>query len=321
MEDRAMKKKYLLLPVFIMFALFSCNTEKAEGGKQAVKTEQKAILEKGIVSDAIRDSVETNIEAGLGEELLKQRAELTAEALATIVKTQNLLGLIEKGDSLKAVEFGHNLIGQLEVLLTKNPDAQLILVDVDYKINEVVTDIGSVREATKLAKEAIDKGYYQAANEILGNLKSEVVVNSYYIPAATYPNAVKLAVASLEEGRKYEAKSILLQVLNTIVIEEVVVPLPVLKAEQLIVQTARIDKKDHENSEQVIGLLKEAEYQLQLAEEMGYGDKDEDYAVLSEAIESLKESVEKKQDSQNAFDSLKQNIIKFKDRVFSKKQN
>jgi ATP-dependent RNA circularization protein (DNA/RNA ligase family) len=115
-----------------------------------------------------------------------------------------------------------------------------------------------------------------------------MVINTYLIPTVTYPEAIKAAVVALEANKPELAEGLLIEVLNTVVIEKVVLPIPVLKAEQMIIEAASIDAKDHENVEQVIALLSNAEYQLQLAEALGYGKKDKDYVLLSKAIKEVK---------------------------------
>jgi molybdenum cofactor biosynthesis enzyme MoaA len=87
----------------------------------------------------------------------------------------------------------------------------------------------------------------------------------------------------------------------------------------MIKEASKIDEKNHDNIDKVLNLLKNADYQLQLAEEMGYGKKDKEFAELSLAIESLKKSIDKKQNSKSKFDSLKKQIKEFKERLFTNK--
>ena len=89
----------------------------------------------------------------------------------------------------------------------------------------------------------------------------------------------------------------------------------------MIIEAAMIDAKDHENITQVINLLGNAEYQLQLAEALGYGKRDKDYVMLSKAIKELKKSVKAKKDSKPKFDKLKSDIKKFQERLFPRKKS
>ena len=88
----------------------------------------------------------------------------------------------------------------------------------------------------------------------------------------------------------------------------------------MIIEAAKIDKSDHEHVEQVMNLLDHAGEQLKLAKAMGYGKRDKEFSELDKAIKELRKSVERKEDSQSKFDSLKNKIKGFQDRLFPKKQ-
>ncbi len=268
-----------------------------------------------------KDTLDAKVIAEMEKEIIKRKVELTTEALSTIGETQSLLQDIVQGDKEKAIKRGKELIGDLEVLLAKDPTLALLPVDVTYQKEELVTDIETVREMAKLAQKAMKKGYYREASDILKELRSEMVISTVLIPTATYPEAIKASVVLLEEGNEEGAKAVLAQVLSTIVIEKTIEPLPVLNAEQMIIEAALIDAKDHENVDKVLNLLNNAEYQLQLAEEMGYGKKDKDFGVLNEAIKELKKSVKNKENSKGKFDSLKEKIKAFRGKLFGKKDN
>ena len=147
-------------------------------------------------------------------------------------------------------------------------------------------------------------------------MRSEVIINTYLIPTATYPQAIRDAIILLEDNKKDEAKALLLHVLNTIVVEKDVLPLPVLKAEQMIIEASTVDATNHDHVDKVINLLNNADYQLTLAEEMGYGKKDKEFKEIEDSIRELKKSVNKKEDSAVKFDSLKSKIKKFQERLF-----
>ena len=311
-----MKKVSVLLMSFILI-LGACNSNKSN---EETKAEQ-AIPAKEQSLEMNKDSLDARIAADIVSEIVQRRSEITEAALTVVAETQGLLQLIEAGKKDAAIDKGHMLIGKLEVLLAKDPSLSLIPVDVNFQKDELITDIETVREIVKSAEEAMDEGYYQLAGSLLGDMRSEMIINSAYIPTATYPAAIKAAVALLEEDKTDDAKLVLQKVLGTIVVEETVLPLPVLKAEQMVIEAAAVDSVSHENADKVLNLLKNAEYQLLLAEEMGYGKKDAEYKDLNNMIKDLEKSVNEKSDSKSAFDSLKVKINKFKERLFPKKNN
>ncbi len=278
-------------------------------------SEQKAIPQKEASLEMSQDTIDARVVAEMEAAILAQKAELTAEALATLAQTENLLYEIAQGKNEEAIRKGKELIGDLEVLLAKDPSLALLPVDVTYDKQELVTDIVAVREGVKAAKIAMEKGYYREASDILDNLRSEMVVNTFLIPTATYPDALRESIVLLEAGDTVGAVVILEEMLGTVVIEKSVIPLPIMYAEQMIIEAATIDAENHDRSEIVLNLLSNADYQLQLAQELGYGKKDKDFKDLAEAIKVLKESVTKKEDSSSKFDELKQDLKKFKEKI------
>ncbi len=265
-----------------------------------------------------KDSLDLKIIANLEKQIAERKMKLTEEALSTVGETHSLLDEIKKGKKEDAIKKGEILIGKLEVLLTRDPNLSLIPINVNYQKNELITTIEEVRAASKLAQNAMNDGYYQLASDILDDIKSELIINTYLLPTATFPEAIKVAVALLKEDKPKEAELVLNNVLGTIVIQKTIEPLPILNAEQMIIEAALIDKKDHENVAKVLNLLSNADYQLTLAEEMGYGKKDKDFLALEKSIKALKKSVENKENSESKFDSLKKDIIKIKEKIFKK---
>ncbi len=308
-------KFFVLSALFISVALVSCNENK-----NAVEKTDKVIPQKEALAKAENDSINQRILADVQTETENRKSALTEEALSTIFETQTVLNKLVEGHKDEAVKKGKELIGNLEVLLAKDPSLELIPVDVEVERNETVADIETVRETVKLAKEAMSEGYYREASKILDNMKSEIVINTYLIPAATYPIAVREAVAAMENNDTITATNILTSVLSTVVIEKNIIPVPVLNAEQMIIDAAKTDAESHDKAEEVLNLLDNAEYQLQLAEEMGYGKKDKDYAPLNDAIKELKKSVKNKEDSSSKFDSLKESLKEFKKYFFENKK-
>ena len=304
-------KLVLLGLTFVFMTITSCAQNKKAADVK------KPVLKKEATLEMNKDTLDSKVIADIEQQVENRKIKLTEEALTAISETRSLIDEINNKNKDKAIKKGHELIGKLEVLLARDPSLALIPINIDFQKEEFVTDIETIRKTVKLAQEAMDKGYYRLASDLLKDMRSEMVISTYLLPTATYPDAIKAAVALLEEDKPDEAKAILLSVMGTIVVEKTIEPLPVLNAEQMIIEAAVIDKKDHENVDKVINLLKNAEYQLTLAEEMGYGKKDKDYKLLSDSIDVLKKSVKKKENSESKFEQLKADIKKFKKKLFS----
>jgi tetratricopeptide (TPR) repeat protein len=132
---------------------------------------------------------------------------------------------------------------------------------------------------------------------------------------------MKLASAKLDENKNDEAKEILLQALNTLVIKEDIIPMPLLKAEQyLSVAATTMEGTDKTKKEIANILLDNADYQLKLAEVMGYGKKDKEFKEFAKAIKSLKKAIDKDEETKGLFDDLSKKMKDFKERLISKKK-
>ncbi|MCF6184752.1 MAG: YfdX family protein [Bacteroidales bacterium] len=311
-----MKKRSIFLWIFLgLFFFSSCGqtTNSEEKGESENVAPDNVKIE-----NAVTDSLYAAIYRQINNTVSKRKDSIINEAFTTASETNKIFKLINEHKTKEAVNAGNELIGKLEVLLANNPDDNLILADVSFKKNEVMTDMGTVKNIVKSAEKAMDKGYYQDASDLLKNLKSEIIISDFYIPLATYPDAIKQAIIFLENNKPEDAKLVLQQLPASVVEVKTILPLPVLKAEQMIIMAKKIDADNHKNSEKVMTLLDAADYQLKFAKAMGYGNKDKDFKALSASIKKLKESVKSKSDSQSEFDSLKNDIIKFKERLFLK---
>ena len=311
-----MKKTVLILS--LLSVIFSgCAQDKTNNKKTASKQEVIEKPEKVQISD---ENLQKNISKTLDEDFVIEETKSVKEAIEVLQKTSNVIKAITDDKMDEAKEELKKLIGELEVLITREPEVALIPVNVNYQINDVIVDINKISEITNAAQEAMDEGYYQLAKDLLNDLSSEMIINTQYLPIATYPDAMRISAALLEEGKKEEALALLVRSLNTLIVEKQVLPLPILRAEEFIKLGAEILAGEEKNKKEVaLVYLDNADYQLQLAEALGYGKKDKEYKDLYKAIKELKKMVKKDKDSKIEFENLSKKIKEFKERLFYKK--
>ncbi len=315
-----MKKAVLSLLILAMISS-GCAQEKKEKTTNKTQTELKE-SKKPKKADISAEKLQGNINKDVQNDFAIEQTKETEEALKVLSDTQNVLKYLDKNKDKKAKEELAKLIGNIEILLTKNPNLALVPINVAYEINDVVIDIPTAQKITKAAQKAMDDGYYQEAKKIMDGLTSELKVKTVYLPYATYPDAMRLAAALLEKGKKDDAKKVLLAALNTLTIQEVDLPLPILRAEEFIKNAAltMIDDNKKDKKNVAVIFLENAEYQLDLAEAMGYGKKDKELLELHTAIKVLKDEINKGNETKSKFDSLKSKIKNFKERLFFHKK-
>ncbi|WP_168736064.1 YfdX family protein, partial [Sphingomonas koreensis] len=141
--------------------------------------------------------------------------------------------------------------------------------------------IGTPADVEKIRGEvgaAIAQGRLQLARKLISDLGSETVVNISKLPLGTYPAALKQAAALLHQGKPQEAKAVLQTALGTIVIDQIVIPLPLVRA-QLALEDARslLEKRKRTDAEsaRMRQLLGTARTQLQLGKALGYATDSE----------------------------------------------
>ncbi len=314
-----MKKTIVALSTLAIIFTGCAQNQTTDNHKADIKKEAPVKPEHVKVSDK---DLQSNIAKTMQDDFAVKETQSVKEAIQILGETNHVLKNIADNKVKEAKEELAKLIGELEILMTRDPNVALVPVSVGYEINDAVVDIPTVYEITDAAKDAMDEGYYQLAKKLMDGLSSEMIVKTSYLPLATYPDAMRLSAALLEEGKKEEAAAILFKALNTLVVKQQEIPLPVLRAEEFIKLGAdAMLGKDKDKKEAALLYLDNADYQLQLAEAMGYGKKDKEYKELYEAIKDLKKAVKKDKESKDKFEKLSEKIKNFKERLFFKKDS
>ncbi len=308
-KNGTMKTKVLITGIFMLIAGMMTAQQQNQAGKTGISKEQ--------MQERIGKSVSNKI----------KNAEIkeTEEAIAILKETQAVIADLAQNKNDEAEKKLAEVIGKLEILLAQKPELSLIPVDANVEMKDAVTDVSTVRTIMDHVKKAIEQGYYQEAKQVLNDLSSELVIKTAYLPMATYPGAMKLAAKLMHEGKNREAAAVLVNALNTLIIGEEIIPLPVLRAEEYIKEAVKVlnnEKAFKENKETLLALLDAASYQLDLAQAMGYGKKDKEYKDLHQAIVRLKDYVNKGREKKTgkALKDLSLELKKFKERLFYKKQ-
>jgi hypothetical protein len=319
--------KKLMLLVLASILIPACNNQEKNEKQIEMKQEQihkdvqKPEKQTQMTEQQVSEKVAENIKEQVAAGQEKDTASIK-QAVEILKQTDDAIKLINEDKIDEAEKLMAKIVGELEILIAKNPELALIPVDVAYETRDLVVDIPTVYQITEAAQKAMDDGYYQLARKILSDLASEIVIKTSNLPLATYPDAMKLAVKLLSEGKKDEAVAVMVRALNTLVVIEQNIPLPVIRAEEFIKAAALVTEGEEKDKIEIaVNLLENADYQLKLAEALGYGKRDKEYKELADAIEALKKAVQEKQDTKGMFDDLKKKIEDFKVRLFFNKEN
>lgn len=307
----------ILYSFLAIFLLTSCgdksqNKSEEESVAQTEEIRMKKPVELGMNAGSLAGKVQEQA-IGAVESLNDQKVTEASEALAQVYVALDALEAKNTKGALAALE---KSTGKLNILLARKPDLALVPIDVSVKTVDLVADLETIRNIKRAAIQALKEDYFQVMRDELAKLASELQITKVELPLATFPEAMKSAAALIDKGKTDEAKVVLYTALNTLVISEERIPLPILRAQALIAQ-AITDDASKDKKKKVLALLDNAEYQLIMAEELGYGDRDREYKELNKAIKELKKSVKDDGDSQALFEKFKTKLADFKKRIAS----
>ena len=245
---------------------------------------------------------------------LQNQVKVVQEAVDSLKYAHNALDELYKGNKQKASSYLEKALGKLEVTLASKNAPKLLPVDSHIAVNELITSSDAIKEAVKHAKELLDDDKLQTAKAVLEPLKSEIDITVVSLPLATYPNALKETAKLIHDNKVDEAKVILGTALNTLVVTQSIIPIPLVEATELIAAAAEVAEKDPKTAKLYLDAAQEA---LKISKQLGYVSKsDVTYKALDDAISSLKldaTSAELK----GFFTNLKNKLNDFTSKVFS----
>lgn len=165
-------------------------------------------------------------------------------------------------------------------------------------------------------------GEIQQARKILEPLRSEMIVSTTSLPLKAYVETMKSIVPQIKNGKTEDAKQTLQTVLGTLVVEDDVIPLPLLKAEMIlgVAKVKALVKRSKDAQKELDELIDSAVYQLAIAEGLGYGDPLQ-YAEYAVEIAKIKEEVKNRKASKGFFDKIIDSLTGANDKPETKKKD
>jgi len=293
-----------LVCILAITALVLANTALAETADADVQ---------GTTNVAKEVQKKTKIEAG------KQRDTIIKEAVAALAQTKKAILALEKKDKQAALDALAMVTGKLDIIIARKPDLANAPIDVRVETYDLISSVDMVKKAVKTVQELLDEGEVQQAREILIGLVNEIDLVVTAIPLSSYSDGIK-AVAKLVDEEKYEeAKEAIYELLSTLVVTRNVIPLPILRAEELLKKAdelaAKKDRSQEENNK-LAALLSDTRSQLKMAEVLGYGEKKQ-YKEFYRQIKEIEKKTKGGKFGEGFMDTLKKSLADFKAKIFS----
>jgi hypothetical protein len=256
------------------------------------------------------DSVPAKADPQTQKETEDKRKALMADATSAIQETQAALKTLDEGKTSQAIAALERATGKLDLILARDPKLELAPAGVSVTTYDVQGGLDAVKQVRKEAEELIEAGRLQEARRLIKNLASETVISVSNIPLATYPDAIKRAVKLIDEKKPDDAKRVLQAALNTQVVIDTVIPLPVVKAEEFL-KTAEglAQKKDRtkDDNDRLKTSFDRANEQLQFARALGYGTK-KDFDKMYQQLAEIRDKAADNQSGTGWFAKIKASI-------------
>lgn len=257
------------------------------------------------------------INGEIHEALASSNDSIKGEAVIVIAETHNAIRHLLDSNYTAAIKAIEMALGKAEVITTANPRMAFVPVVTDVNVQDLITDVETLKKAKDDIEDLTDKGYLQNARQLLEVMVSEISITTSSLPLGTYPAALKTAVELTKENKAADAALLLNAALNTMVVVNRSIPLPLVRAELMLATADSLIAATNNNREEEINsLLDNADYQIQLAEELGYGKRDAEFKELGDAIKELKKEVKNKgSERQNMISSIRKKLNAFKSRI------
>ena len=190
-----------------------------------------------------------------------------------------------------------------DVAFKNNPQLSLVPIAEKIDVNDFTGNAKTIKHIINAAQKLLADNDTQAARAMLLPLQDEMIFSTQFLPMKIYPQATKQALKDLNKGEKKQAFSDIVTALNSTVVNTVILPLPLLTAQDLVLEAAKVEKS---KKDQALKLLTSAQDELTKAELLGYTKKDSKaYKSLEKEVSNIKSEIKGKNRVEKMYDHIK----------------
>jgi len=216
------------------------------------------------------------------------------EAVDAFKATETALFAIQKKQAKHALAALEVASGNLHLMLARDPELNLVPLDINIEVLEGTHDLKTIKKLQDELEGLIKHNRYQSARPIINSMVDELRVTVVSLPLATYPAVIDSIAPLIDAGKWKEAEETIRALLDTLVSEQQITPLAIIRAEEQINQAFQLEsagdssKKQHKN--EITALIKEAKQNIKVAEALGYASQYE-YKPLYNDIAQLQKVI------------------------------
>jgi hypothetical protein len=262
--------------------------------------------------------LESEVKSQADESINQKRKEIIDEAVAAVTETKNALKALEEKKTKDALAALERATGKLNIVLAREPKLSLAPVEVEVIAHDIYTTVDAIKKARKQAEEYLDDGQVQKARMLLRDLASELDISVVSLPLKTYPAAIAAVPPLIDQGKIEDAKLALEAALNTLVITDHILALPILRADMKLAKADALAQKEgrsEEDNKNLAKLLNEAREQLKFAEALGYGTK-KDHKMLYSEIDTIESKTKGGKSGKGFFAGVKEHLSELSRSIF-----
>ena len=249
--------------------------------------------------------------------LTENALSIEVEAAEIEQETHKAIVALGNKDAKGATTILQAVSTKLDNLIAKNAGLELVPATVETDVFDFNGTNKDIANAIEEADALLKHDRLQTARRVVSALASEIRITRTSIPLGTYPAAIKQIIPLIESGKMDQAAVDLSSVMDTLVITTDVMPLPVLRAEELLTAAADLEHRDDLSKEanriEIKTFTDAAKNQLERAQLLGYGNKD-DYKTLYQEIDAIHKTLFSEQ-SAAVWQKVKDDLGQFKDRL------
>ena len=234
----------------------------------------------------------------------KQAPKEIVEGLQSTYMAMTALQQNKKADAVKLLEKADK---SFDVALKADPSLKLIPIDERLQAYAFMGSSDVIDARLKLAIQLLKAHETQDASDILLPLKDELDITTVSIPMDLYPVSVKTALKALKKDDIKGAAIAINTAMNSLVSFRVIIPTPLLVAQDLIDEASKLDKSKKEDATKLLDAAKE---ELKRAELLGYTSKHSaDYKALNESIDNIQKEIKGENKVVKLYEKLKNEFI------------
>jgi predicted phage tail protein len=262
--------------------------------------------------------VEKEVKARTNEKAEQKRDTIVREAVTALEQTKKAIEALKKKDKQAAIDALAVITGKLQVVVAMAPGMANAPIDVRVEQFDLYATADAVRKAVKTAENLLEDGEVQQARVLLSGLASEINIVVTSLPLKAYAEGIKAVAKLVDEDKFEEATEQLYELLSTTVITRHIIPLPILRVEELLKKAEKLTEAEGRTDEQnkeLTSLLDKAVAQLEMAEALGYGDK-KAYKEFYQQIKKIRKKTKGGKFGSGILDELKESLRNFKEKFF-----